>query len=209
MASGSNTTTFGATIVPTPSKTDSQRDLTLPPILDSPALTPAVSREDLNPENSERRVPPHSPFYQHPCDSFERGHSRQNSKANVPLNEKDLEAGVQTPLSPEDPNNAFTSKVSVDVNKECRMWPSKQTLIQEKLAEKKKKRDRELCGGCGPVRDFWGRLSKRQKLTTKIVLALFLVGVVVAIAVGISVAVNGTVYSGEGHNAQIPDPGDS
>lgn len=203
MALGSNTTPFGATIVPTPSRRPGNSlDLTtpIPRILDSPALTPAVSHEDLQLEHAERRVSPHSPFYQHPCDSFERGHSRNNSKTNVPITEKDLEGGMRTPLTPDNPNNAFMSKVSVDCNKECRMWPSKQTLMQSKLAEKKKQRDGKLCG---PVVHFWAQRTKRQKLITKIVLAFFLIGVVVAIAVGISVAVNGTVYSGEGHNADL------
>jgi hypothetical protein len=88
------------------------------------------------------------------------------------------------------------------------MWPSKQTLVQTRQAEKKKRRDQQCCGGCGPVRDFWARFTKRQKLFLKIALALFLLGVVVAIAVGITVAVNGTVYVSQGHQEQIPEPGD-
>ena len=197
MASSNNTTTFGATIVPTPQRT--KQDLTLPvPIADSPALTPTASREELT------QVPTSSPFYQHPADSFERGHSRQTSKVDVPLNEKDLEAGVQTPLQPGEP---FTGKVSVDCNKECKMWPSKQTLMQSKMAEKKRKRNDKICGGCtGPVMEFWGRFTKRQKLSIKIAFGLFLVGVIVAIAVGITVVVNGTVYSSEGQTHKIPDP---
>lgn len=202
MASTNRATTFGATIVPR--STNNSLDLTLPPaISNSPSLTPAVSREDLEAEFSERRVPAHSPFYQHPPASFERGHSRQNSKVDIPLDEKDLEAGVRTPLSAEAP---FASKVSVDCTKECRMWPSKQTLMQSKMAEKKQKRDTKWCGGCGPVVDFWARFTKRQKLFIKIALALFLIGVVVAIAVGISIAVHGTVYAGAGQTHKIPNP---
>ena len=88
------------------------------------------------------------------------------------------------------------------------MWPSKQTLIQEKQAEKKKRRNEQCCGGCAPVRDRWAGLTKKQKLLIKIGIALFVVGVAVAIAVGISVAVNGTVYVSDGHTENIPEPGD-
>ena len=124
----------------------------------------------------------------------------------MPVNEKDLEAGVRAPLSPAMDNEPFASKVSVDCNQECKMWPSKQTLMQSKKEEKKKKRDTKLCGGCGPVVEFWDRFSKKQKLLLKILLALLVVGCAVAIAVGISAAVNGTVYVSEGHTKQIPDP---
>ena len=208
MASHDTSTTFGASIVPT-AQTNADDQITLPqPIFDSPVLTPAASREDLTPEFSERRVPPHSPFYQHTPDSFERGHSRQNSRSVVAVNEKDLETGVRTPLAPYT-EHPFASKVSVDCNKECRMWPSKQTLIQSREAEKKRKRDQKLCGGCGPVVDFWGRFTKRQKLFIKIGLVVFVLGVIAAIAVGISIAVNGTVYAGNGQTESIPDPGDN
>ena len=210
MASNNASTTFGATIVPTASqKTKTDDEISLPPpIQSSPALTPAASREDLSPEISERRVPPHSPFYTHNPDSFERTHSRQNSKANVAaISEKDLESGLQTPLTA-DAEHPFAGKVSVDCNKECRMWPSKQTLVQTRQAEKKKKREQQCCGGCGPVRDFWARFTKRQKLFLKIALTLFLLGVVVAIAVGITIAVNGSVYVSQGQQAKIPEPGD-
>ena len=200
-------TTFGATIVPTPAKQSADGITLPPPVLDSPVLTPAVSREDLSTEFPARRVPIHSPFYQHPPASFERVHSRQNSKDGPSATEKDLEPGVQTPLAG-DSDHPFASKVSVDCSKECRMWPSKQTLIQSRKEGKKKRMNGKFCGGCAPVRDFWARFTARQRLYIKIALALFFVGVVVAIAVGITVAVNGTVYVSDGHTEAIPEPGD-
>ena len=118
------------------------------------------------------------------------------------MNEKDLEAGVRTPLAA-DSNHPFAGKVSVDCNQECKMWPSKQTLMQSKQEEKKRKREGKFYR---PVVEFWERFSKRQKLLIKIAIALFVVGCAVAIAVGITVAVNGTVYVSEGHNKQIPPP---
>ena len=205
MALNNTSTTFGAVIVPK-AQNNANDEITPPrPVFESPALTPAVSREDLTPEFSERRIPPHSPFYQHPSDSFERGHSRQNS--NVVVNEKDLESGLRTPLAPYT-EHPFTGKVSVDCNKECRMWPSKQTLIQSRKEEKKRKRDQKMCGGCGPVLDFWARFNKRQKLFMKIALVVFLLGIIAAIAVGITIAVNGTVYVSQGQTESIPNPSD-
>jgi hypothetical protein len=194
-------TTFGASIVPTTIQTDNPRPSAT---LDSPALTPAASHDDIANEYSEqRRVPPHSPFYNHPPSSDNPIDS--NSRTHVAANEKDLEAGAATSLA----EQPFTSKVSIDCNKECKMWPSKQTLIQTRKAEKRKKRESKIFGGCGPMIEWWGKHSKRQKLIMKLLLALFMVGVVVAIAVGITVAVNGTVYVSEGHQAAIPDPSDA
>ncbi len=88
------------------------------------------------------------------------------------------------------------------------MWPSKQTLMESRKEEKRRKRE-GLTKTCGPLVDFWGRQTKRQKLMIKILFGLFLVGVIVAIAVGITIAVNGTVYVSEGKSAKIPNPGES
>lgn len=206
LASNESKTTFGATIVPSQSRR-ADDEISLPaPIRDSPALTPSVSHEDLNPEYSERRIPPHSPFYQHPCDSTERTHSRSTSKVNVGLNEKDLEAGIRTPLTPADPNHPFNPKVSVECNQECKMWPSKQTLVQSRKEDARRKREGKMCGGCAPVVEFWDRFTKRQKLYIKIAIWFLVIGAVVAIAVGITAAVNGSVYVSEDKNEQIPNP---
>ncbi|KAK5173492.1 uncharacterized protein LTR77_002173 [Saxophila tyrrhenica] len=199
MASSTN---FGASIVP-PTK-EAHTDLTIPPAFDSPALTPAASREDLADASTDhQRVPIHSPFYTHPPASFERIHSRNNSTATPVANEKDVEAGLATPLT----NHPFRSKVSIDCSKECKMWPSKQTLVASKNAEKKRRRENQTCGHLvGPVQDWWGLKTKRQRLIMKIMLALFVLGVVVAIAVGITIAVNGSVYVSDNHSEKIPEP---
>lgn len=197
-------TTFGASIVSSPSYPKSGPASTL----DSPGLTPAVSNEDLSRDTNGKPIPPHSPFYQHPPQSFEKVHSRQSSRTHVALapNEKDLEIGASTPLAVQE-DHPFASKVSVDCSKECRMWPSKQTLMQDQEARRKQKHDQKTLGRVTePVTRFWNRMSKRQKLWIQIVVALLIIGVVVAIAVGITAAVNGSVYVGENRNKQIPDP---
>lgn len=193
----SNGTTFGASIVPVEQR---DGDRAAPPIsvFDLPAVTPAASHEDLPASNEpQQHIPPSSPFYQSPT-LLEPTHVR-------PSTEKDLEAGVTTQLGAQD-DNPFTSKVSVDYSKECAMWPSKHTLIQNKKAEQRRKRGTKHCGGCGPLVDFWARFNARQKLIIKIVTALFLIGVAIAIGVGISLAVNGTVYVSDDHSSRIPMP---
>lgn len=203
MAASDEKTTFGASIVPTD---DHHADEALipPPRLDSPALTPAVSRDDMSTTYEGRPIPVHSPFYQHPPASFERVHSRQTSKTNLGTYEKDLETGDVTPLAATGDENPFTSKISVDCNKECKMWPSRQTLMEQKTAEKRKQRAREGITGCVPMREWWAKQSKRQRLIIKIILAFFVVGAIVAIGVGISAAVHGTYYSNHGQQ-QVGD----
>jgi len=161
-------------------------------------LTPDVSHDDMSTQYAEQSIPINSPFYQHPPASFERVESRNASKSHLAVDEKDLESGHATPLTGADEENPFTSKISVDINKECKMWPSKQTLMQQKTAEKRKRRDTRGFLACGPVRDWCSRFDKRQRLMMKIALALFLVGVAVALGIGISKAVHGTYYSAHG-----------
>lgn len=202
MAFPTEHSTFGASIVPT-SQQPAENVLRPPPASESPALTPMASREDMPSDHLVKPVPPHSPFHQHPPASFEKVHSRQASKTNVATYEKDLESGNATPLTGVNDENPFTSKISVDCNKECKMWPSRQTIIQSKMAEKRRRRDRKCCAGCGPVRDFWAQFDKRQKLLIKLAIGLFLVGIIVAIGVGISKAVHGTYYSQNGSQQEV------
>ncbi|KAI7681905.1 hypothetical protein KC322_g14100 [Hortaea werneckii] len=201
--------TFGATIVPTspdPLRPSHDDILRPPQMLDSPVLTPSTSHEDMTPAYSEKPIPPHSPFYQHPPASFERIHSRQTSKNHLGVYEKDLESGVgggesnpnlATPLTiPADDENPFTSKISIDANKECRMWPSRQTLTQQRAAQKTKRRAARGWAGCAPLREWWTkRFTKRQRWWIRIAIAVVVVGVMVAIGVGISKAVHGSYYS--------------
>ncbi|KXL50550.1 hypothetical protein M433DRAFT_446706 [Acidomyces richmondensis BFW] len=200
----SETTTFGASIVPVAGR---EQPLQSPPAPDSPALTPAVSREDIVAEYhvTEKPIPPHSPFYEHAPASSERVHARQANKLNVvpsPSFEKDIESGNATPLSPNGDENPFTHKISLDCNKECKMWPSKQTLMEQKQAEKMRKRELRGYAGCGPLRNWWARFDKRQRLIIKIAIAVFVVGVLVAIGVGISKAVNGTYWANNNGDQQ-------
>jgi len=197
MATTTGPTMFGASIIPTTQQHSDYEALQPPQLSESPALTPAVSRDGTD---SEKPIPPHSPFYQHPPASFERIPTHQSGKNNFTTLEKDVESGHATPLCPEDDENPFTKTISLDRNNpECKMWPSRQTLMQTKMAEKKKKRARALGAGCvAPAKDFWNRFDKRQQLYLKIAIAFVLVGVAVAIGVGISKAVHGGYYTKDG-----------
>lgn len=200
----SETTAFGASIVPVADRELPQQSQ---PALDSPTLTPAVSREDITASYlvNEQSIPPQSPFCEQPPTSSERVHTRQASKLNgVPSTsfEKDIESGDATPLSPNGEENPFTHKISIDCSKECKMWPSKQTLMEQKQAEKKRRRELRGCAGCGPLKNWWSRFDKRQRLFIKIAIAFFVVGVLVAIGVGISKAVNGTYWANNNGDQQ-------
>lgn len=197
--------TFGATVVPA---TAQKMPAALqPPMLESPALTPVASRDGAYTDvDMPKAATPQSPFYQHPPASFERVHSRPQSKQAAEPFEKDLEAGNITPLSGSFDENPFASKISLERNKECKMWPSRQTLMQAKQADKHKKRTRQGCTGCAPLRAKWEAYNKRQRLTIKICIALLLIGIIVAIAVGVTKAVNGSVYDEHGNHPIGSDP---
>ncbi|WPH01149.1 Hypothetical protein R9X50_00398400 [Acrodontium crateriforme] len=191
--------TFGATVVPA---TAPMKPAALqPPTLESPALTPVASRDGAYSEvDMPTAATPQSPFYQHPPASFERVQSRPQSKQMLEPFEKDLEAGNITPLSSTSDENPFASKISLERNKECKMWPSRQTLMQAKQADKHKKRTNRGCTGCAPIRAKWEAYSKCQRLMIKMCIALLVIGVVVAIAVGVTKAVNGSVYDEHGNH---------
>lgn len=196
-----NTTTFGATIVPS----SSDHTETLRPLTDSPSLTPAVSRDPSQADFYDQAVPIQSPFYQHPPASHEAvaTHGGRNSKLNVAVFEKDIESCNATPLTPSDEQNPFTRNHCVQNNKEDTMWPSKLTLKQKKKAEKQTKREKKGCRGCAPLRNRWSQMSKRNRLLTQIAIAIFVIGVAVALGVGISSAVKGTYYVSEGTSKTV------
>lgn len=198
-------TTFGATIVPaTEQELQPQRSPSLlpPAMAHSPAITPQPSRESLTHDYGSG-APVQSPFYTHPPASHE-AIPAATKKSRLDVYEKDLESGNDAPLTPlSDDENPFSKRLAVDHNKECTMWPSKQTLKQKYQAEKQKRRQNKGIKVLNPIREKWTAMSSRSKLIAKIMLALFIVGVAVALGVGISAAVKGTYYVGSGSNRSI------
>jgi len=77
------------------------------------------------------------------------------------------------------------------------MWPTHQTLRQNRLADKKQRRQNRTCG-CGTVKDRWAAFSKKQRLAIRILIAMVVIGAIVGVAVGITRSVNGGVWSGKG-----------
>jgi hypothetical protein len=179
-------TTFGATIVPT-QQTSEDREYLTAPTVESPALTPTVSHDETMPAfMGEKPVPVQSPFYTHPPASNE-----VVNKPTYTVYEKDVESGLTTP---------FSKTLAVEHSTECTMWPSKKTLQQQKQAQKSCKRAK---GACAPVARRWEKMSKKQKLLSKIGLAIFLIGVAVALGVGISIAVKGAYYVSNGNSKTV------
>lgn len=72
------------------------------------------------------------------------------------------------------------------------MWPSRVTLQQRAIQEKRAKSWNPMC-----------RLTKKQKLAAQIIIALAIVGAAVGIGVGVSKAVHGGVWSGQGQSKPI------
>ncbi|KAF2740399.1 hypothetical protein EJ04DRAFT_210127 [Polyplosphaeria fusca] len=185
-AADSEPVTFGATIIDTTAKP--QPALRSPPSHDS---NMSANEKELGIDTTN----PFSAFYKHPDASRER-HSQEDANLaskthlDVVVGERDLEAGL--PLS-----TATTQqpKVSVDGRvKECTMWPSRQAVLDQK---KKNRRSR----GCNLFRN----LNSKQRLWAKVIIALIIVAAAVGLGVGISRAVGGGVWSGQGQSREIPN----
>lgn len=197
--SSNQQTTFGASIVPQ----NEEKDAMLPPPgLQSPSLSPAISRDsDTFEEN--KPIPPHSPFYQHPPASHERVPSITTTPAKTaqPHSEKDLESGNVTPysgLTTQDEENPFSNKIAVGANnQECTMWPTHQTLKQTRLQDKRTRRQGRALG-FSSIRHRWAACTKTQRMIIRIFVALLVCGAIVGVAVGITRSVNGGVWSGKG-----------
>lgn len=202
--SSNQQTTFGASIVP--QQQDEKAAMLPPPGFESPSLSPAISRaSDTFDEN--KPLPPHSPFYQHPPASHEAVPTIHQTpkKAAHPNSEKDLEYGNVTPYSgiTADDENPFSKQYAVGAgNQECTMWPTQQTLKQNRLADKRQRRQKRTCG-CGRVKDHWAALSKKQRMLLRILIALVVCGAIVGVAVGITRSVNGGVWSGKGSSHEF------
>ncbi|ORY11234.1 hypothetical protein BCR34DRAFT_484503 [Clohesyomyces aquaticus] len=175
--------TFGATVV------DSTAPALRPaPSTESNLSAPSVAEKDVHIDSSN----PFSAFYKHPDARRSMDGTPQASKTHldVAVYERDIEAGM--PLS------AATTqqpKVSVDGRvKECTMWPSRQAMMEKKKQSKRAK-------GCNLFRS----LNSKQRLWAKIIIALIIVGAAVGLGVGVSRAVGGGVWSGDGHSRQIPN----
>lgn len=180
MDSEKQPTTFGVTIEqssqPPTTPPPQKSGLNLIPVKESDSITAPPSAVSTPTVHTPNHTNPFSAFYEHRADS-------SNNLKTPNVYQHDLESQCQ--LS--------TSKISMDPGKECTMWPSRAALKAQKREEKHKK-------SWNPLH----RLGKRQKLTAQIVIALLVIGAAVGIGVGVSRAVGGGVWSGNGQSKPIP-----
>jgi hypothetical protein len=181
-------TTFGATIEPPstplppsnlPAAMDTPTSQTTPLHLKASKEADSTSTPHSTvstPSHTHDASNPFSPFYEHRP-------STAHSTLAPPVYYHDVESL----------GHLSTTKSTVSRTQECSMWPSRDALKAKALEEKKKKSWNPLC-----------RLNKRQKLAAQILIALVIIGAAVGIGVGVSRAVGGGVWSGNGQSKQIP-----
>ncbi|KAF1829748.1 hypothetical protein BDW02DRAFT_134092 [Decorospora gaudefroyi] len=188
--------TFGATIQPSPSPFTPQPPLRSPPSNDSTMSSATAEAEAAKKEWAADPSNPYSAFYKHPEALRETRHSLNDSAPaskthlGVAVHAHDVEAGV--PLSVASTQQPH--KLSVDGRiKECTMWPSRQAVLDKRKSYQRKR-------GCA----FFRNLTSKQRLWAKIVIALVVVAAAVGLGVGISRAVGGGVWAGNGKSKEIP-----
>lgn len=180
--------TFGAVV----------QDASIPEPTSNLALRPQLSTiSSVN--TSQTQTPagidstnPYSAFYKHPeaRRSLDASSAPQSkTHLDVDIDVRDLEAG-SVPLSAATTQNP---KVSVDGRvKECTMWPSRQTIMENKKMHKRAR-------GCNLFRS----LNSKQRLWAKILIAALVIAAAVGLGVGISRAVGGGVWKSKGHTQEI------
>jgi len=187
--------TFGATIQSTPVPNSPPSPAPLPASSNASTMTTATADATAK-EMAIDSSNPYSAFYKHPDArrSFDNASAPQ-SKTHLEINtfERDLEAGA--PLSAA--TTQQLPKVSVDGRvrevKECTMWPSRQAVLEKRKVHKRQK-------GC----NLFQGLNTKQRLWIKIIIALLVIGAAVGLGVGISRAVGGGVWAGDGKSKEIP-----
>jgi hypothetical protein len=184
--------TFGATIESNTGSAPTPSSAPIPPSSNASTMTTATV-EAATKEMAVDSSNPYSAFYKHPdarrsLDNVSAPLSKTHLE--ITTSERDLEAGV--PLSAA--TTQQLPKVSVDGRvKECTMWPSRQAVLEQRKDHKRNK-------GC----NLFQGLTSKQRLWAKIIIALLVVGAAVGLGVGISRAVGGGVWAGEGKSKEIP-----
>ena len=139
-------------------------------------LAEEPKKEDYDPTSHH----PFSAFYSHPTTRTSLEQARSQSKIHLAVYQHDLESGsriTQTETLPE--GHLYHHK------EDDKVWPCAEQL--------RKKQEEARLGhhrGCNPFR----RLSKKQKIVVHIIIALFLIGAITGLGIGISKAVGGGVF---------------
>ncbi|MCJ1471808.1 hypothetical protein MMC13_000449 [Lambiella insularis] len=169
---------------PSPTTTPARPRLTVqhPSTNSAMAFDCPTPKEEYDPTSTH----PFSPFYSHPTTrtSLEQLKNCSSSNVAVKVYETDLESGSRTYFSPTPSLNTTRG--------ESKVWPCRHQLVQKSIALKQSR-------GCNPLR----KLSKKQKLWAKILIALFVIGAAVGIGIGVSLYVHAGVYKSPDQQEQI------
>ena len=154
---------------------------TLERAIEEEPVSAASPLEDYNPSAHAK---PHSPFYCHRPTRTSLEQLKNESRVTIHQSPslQDLDAGNPPRLS------------SVGKDEAIRLWPGKHGKVP-----KRTKHSTQRSGWSCSME----RLSKRQRLLVKIMIAVLLVGGAVAIGVGVSKAVGGGVYKNANEDTQI------
>jgi hypothetical protein len=185
--------TFGVTIERPLSLSQPQAALRSPPSTESTmsATSAELAKKEM-PLDSSNSSNPYSAFYKHPeaRRSLDASSAIQSkTHLDVHVAERDVEAGL--PLSTattQQPKSSVDGRV-----KECTMWPSRQAVMDQRKTYKRTR-------GC----NLFKNLTSKQRLWAKIIIALIVVAAAVGLGVGISRAVGGGVWAGDGKSKEIP-----
>jgi hypothetical protein len=188
--------TFGVTIERPLSMSQPQLQPQPQPALRSPPSTESTMSATST-DLAKKGMPldssnPYSAFYKHPeaRRSLDASSAIQSkTHLDVHVAERDVEAGL--PLSTattQQPKSSVEGRV-----KECTMWPSRQAVLDQRKTYKRAR-------GC----NLFKNLTGKQRLWAKIVIALIVVAAAVGLGVGISRAVGGGVWAGDGKSKEIP-----
>ena len=134
----------------------------------------ATSRED-HPPSADH---PFSPFYSHPTTRTSLEQKKSESKVRFQIYEHDLENGsrVTTYTQPEPLQRRPTDDA---------VWPSSNVRKQHELMVKSKGHN---------LYNPFQRMSKRQKVWVKVLIAILVIGAITGLGVGITKAVGGGVF---------------
>lgn len=140
-----------------------------------------------------RTTSPLSPFYSPSSPApLSQQPTKADSKTHLSTYESDLEAGLCESKTSAGDGKFGSSRLALaqkkssgGANKECTVWPGQKALKEAKLAEKR----RTECWN--PLRG----LDSRTKFWVKIAIGAVIVGLAVAVGLGITKAVHGGVWN--------------
>ena len=134
----------------------------------------ATSRDDYPPSAAH----PFSPFYSHPTTRTSLEQKKSESKVRFQIYEHDLEAGSRV--------TQFTqNEPAQHCHKDDAVWPSGRNRKQNEAMAKNKEHS-----SYNPLK----RMSKKQKIWIKVLVAVVVIGAITGLGIGITKAVGGGVF---------------